>query len=408
MLAPLAKSVLIFVQLAVVLAINVVVDSGSNPTYLQLCLEGQSKTVASVQVKVYDWSNDSSPVEAELTMTQAGFDPKCFFASAGPPYDLFFVPLTLTLVSTDDSMLVLTDIVTQITGATFSGPDFGGMQTNIPPNPGLLPTPQLPDSLGPFRAAATFFSSGVVACQTNNDGSTSPAYTGFYAAVNYHIWGLAVHCGECIRLWNANLTKSVDVMVIDECPSGNKCTHQNWLDISPSAFDSLGVQEWGIQQIQWQYVSCSKIDSAMRYRFANYSSQFGFEIQVVNHVYGLRNVEIQATGSSTWITLEADIYGTWTFNGGVGSNPQSITCPCNLRLTALGGEQVIEPDTTLNKDIALLPRWNTWIQGQAQFVPPDPYTFGGSDNSSGNAAVPDVATAFLGALVIITTLLSSA
>ncbi|KAK7219899.1 hypothetical protein V2G26_007902 [Clonostachys chloroleuca] len=59
------------------------------------------------------------------------------------------------------------------------------------------------------------------------------------------------YCSKMIRVTNANNGRSVDVTVVDVCPT---CLNSNSLDLSPTAFQAIGDLNDGMVPIVWQFV----------------------------------------------------------------------------------------------------------------------------------------------------------
>ncbi|CAH0023837.1 unnamed protein product [Clonostachys rhizophaga] len=59
------------------------------------------------------------------------------------------------------------------------------------------------------------------------------------------------YCSKVIRVTNAINGRSVDVTVVDVCPT---CLNSNSLDLSPTAFQAIGDLNDGMVPIVWQFV----------------------------------------------------------------------------------------------------------------------------------------------------------
>jgi len=248
-----------------------------------------------------------------------------------------------------------------------------------------------------FRAAATYFDPNNGACMLNPLPS---AYSDMYAAIRVQDWSNSLVCGQCLRLCNAT-GYSVEVLVTDQCPFPNLCTRYHWLDISPGAFDKLsnGNKGWGLQQLTWRFVECTKLVENskllnMSYLFTDYSQNYGFELQVRNFKIGLQKVEIQSKTQLNWIVLNRTESNTWLYTTG-----SVLQCPCRLRLTSISGESVIDQDT-INQDIGSLPKRPLALNGTVQFttIPTGYATYdgqcipqisqNGTDNGNSNTTQP--------------------
>jgi hypothetical protein len=49
-------------------------------------------------------------------------------------------------------------------------------------------------------------------------------------------------CGKTVHITNTNNGKSVDVTIVDACPT---CDNENCIDLTPAAFDTIATAEEG-------------------------------------------------------------------------------------------------------------------------------------------------------------------
>lgn len=99
---------------------------------------------------------------------------------------------------------------------------------------------------------ATFYEQGGVAGACGDFHSDSD----FVAALDFRRYGdvdaQSPDCGRMIHLTNDNNGKSVDVLVVDACPT---CENENCIDLSPAAFNTIADPVEGVVPISWSFTS---------------------------------------------------------------------------------------------------------------------------------------------------------
>jgi hypothetical protein len=99
---------------------------------------------------------------------------------------------------------------------------------------------------------ATFYEQGGVAGACGNFHSDND----FVAALQLERYGdedsVSSHCGRTLHITNTLNGHSVDVTVVDACPT---CVNGNCVDLSPAAFEQLATFEEGMVPIEWTFTS---------------------------------------------------------------------------------------------------------------------------------------------------------
>jgi len=99
---------------------------------------------------------------------------------------------------------------------------------------------------------ATFYEQGGVAGACGDFHSDSD----FVAALDFRRYGdvdaQSPECGKTIHITNDNNGKSVDVLVVDACPT---CVNENCIDLSPAAFNTIAEPVEGMVPISWTFTS---------------------------------------------------------------------------------------------------------------------------------------------------------
>jgi hypothetical protein len=348
-----------------------------NPTYIELCvynLINPGATVQNLEIFTYNWdTNVENPQRQWYAMNLTNYDNRCWFYNV-PQLNVYliFLPASLRLTPSDGSPIVtFTDIITSLTypmsykvdTTDYIAPHDEPLVYYLTPN----------GNVSAYNAATTFFNPDAYACMIE---PIPPVYVDMYAAIRQQDWANSKVCGQCLMLCNSS-GYSVEVMVVDQCPKYegstvvNQCAHYHWLDISPLAFSLLSNANngWGVQQLTWRFVQCTALSQAtVNYAFSNWSMNYNFELRVQNYTLGLDKVEIQSQSSSdqVWIALNETTDNSWTYSQGV-----TLACPCNVRLTSIVGEVIVD-EGGIPGDISTLPKRPNTIDGHVQFklIPP--------------------------------------
>jgi expansin (peptidoglycan-binding protein) len=343
--------------------------SAGNPTYIQFCVTGSSQTITRVEISTYNWEDNlENPVKQWFNVTQAGYDPTCWFYGATTTTRLVYLPASLRITAQTGQQLVFTNVLTSLSQNTYVVPDFNSTTPYVPGAD--LPLSSSLNAYGnvsSYNTAGTWFDPTAGACSLN----PAPApYDTMYAAIRVQDWQTSLPCGQCLLLCNST-GYSVEVQVLDQCPFPNVCTRYHWLDVSPAAFNALtnNNKAWGIAQMSWRYIECSAtVATNVSYLFQNYSQNYGFALQVRSYRIGLQSLAIQSksSGSNPWISLNRTASNYFVYSSGA-----VVQCPCRLRLVSITGETVID-ENAFTVDIGSLPK-STAIKGNVQFsvIPPE-------------------------------------
>lgn len=137
-------------------------------------------------------------------------------------------------------------------GGKNSGNTDGGNSGNDGGNP-------VTDTVGDAAGAAgdlitggfaTFYEQGGVAGACGDFHSDSD----FVAAMDYRRYGdvdaKSSLCGKTVHITNTNNGKSVDVTIVDACPT---CDNENCIDLTPAAFNTIATPEEGEVPISWSF-----------------------------------------------------------------------------------------------------------------------------------------------------------
>ncbi|KAH3756400.1 hypothetical protein Pelo_11820 [Pelomyxa schiedti] len=348
------------------------VDSGTNPTYLQLCILNlpDGVTLNSVAIEIYDWaSTPQMLVSPTRTWYQMIFGyGTCW--STSDELDIIWVPASIRVTSTSLETVQEDFIISSlVVGAVFQGKNnFAGYSDSSIPN--ACDPPLIDASNVTHLGGAVFFDPTDWAC---GYGNPLPSFWGDYYSTHYAAfreldWDNAHYCGACLRLWNTFRSVSTEVVVLDECPTywegssvPQSCSRLNWFDISPDAFEELGaLKSWGEQQIQWEFTSCTHFaTNTFQFALEDWSENYGFSFTVHTHVNCLDTVSIKPTTGTQWTQLSRDEYNFFSYDG------VAMTCPCVLKLCSVEGECVT--DTSFSDTIENLPKKPSYITGTAQF-----------------------------------------
>jgi expansin (peptidoglycan-binding protein) len=165
------------------------------------------------------------------------------------------------------------------------------------------------------------------------------------AAIDMSEWNGSAPCGECVAVSGPN--GKVTVKIVDLCP-GCESGH---LDLSAQAFAKIAPLSAGRVPITWQVVPCD-VSGNLAYRYKEGSSQYWTAIQVRNHRLPIAALELQLGGA--WQEVPRSDYNYFVASSGVGT-----TGGFNVRVTAEGGEQLIDALPPVQSGLV--------VQGLAQF-----------------------------------------
>jgi expansin (peptidoglycan-binding protein) len=117
------------------------------------------------------------------------------------------------------------------------------------------------------------------------------------ASINPLQWENSIHCGSCIQV--VGPLGSTIVKIVDNCPG---CEYGD-LDLSQEALQEIGDIGPGIVPIVWDFVPC-EVSGPIQIRFMDVSSEFYFEVQVLNHRNEIASMDILV--DYNWVELPRD------------------------------------------------------------------------------------------------------
>ena len=165
------------------------------------------------------------------------------------------------------------------------------------------------------------------------------------AAMNHTDYATAAWCGGCVEVTGPKGTQVV--RIVDQCP---ECKVGD-LDLSMQAFAKIADVSAGRVQITWHEVACD-VSGPIAYHHKDGTSQFYTAIQVRNHRYPIKKLEVGGAGGA-WTEIPRVDYNYFIPAQPLGAGPYM------LRVTDTRG-QVVEDD-------AVPFAADTTEQGAAQF-----------------------------------------
>ncbi|HVV50816.1 MAG TPA: hypothetical protein VHO06_14215, partial [Polyangia bacterium] len=147
-----------------------------------------------------------------------------------------------------------------------------------------------------------------------NIANTSPAKNTYFAAIpGDGSFNTSGNCGACVQITGSN-GKTIIATIIDECPeASNPICQQNpngELDLSVDAFNQLGYSTGNPSGTSWKVVPCPVTGNVVvRIKQSN-------ELYIENVILPLKTVSGPGGNASR------TSYGSWHFNGTVGSGTQ--------------------------------------------------------------------------------------
>jgi expansin (peptidoglycan-binding protein) len=170
-----------------------------------------------------------------------------------------------------------------------------------------------------------------------------------YGAIASATYANSEACGSCVRVTNPSNGNSVDIMIVDECPT---CSSANHIDLRLETFTSIAERSLGDFPNEWEYIPCEGVGN-VKYVFKQGANQWHMEMMVQDHKHPLANVEIAGCGE-----LIRQSYNYWMNSSGCGSGPFTIT------LTDIMGNTITETISfTMGGN---LPE-DTVVEGSVQF-----------------------------------------
>jgi expansin len=199
---------------------------------------------------------------------------------------------------------------------------------------------------GFVKGRITFYSqSPAVACDIPQ--SEWPQYT---AALSEKHFQNGLACGATARIKNGN--KEIEVMIVDLCP---KVGNEQWcsgdlphFDLGNStAFSQLENIDVGVKEVQIKFVPTPVGDTPVKLRLKDGINAYWFAIQVLNHRYPVKKLELKDPKSDTWITgqQKPDLWNYWvfTFTG------NGLTTPYQIRITDQYGQVIEETGNSIQE-----------------------------------------------------------
>lgn len=227
-------------------------------------------------------------------------------------------------------------------GSTDAGSDTG---THVPP-PACTEDSALRDG------HATWYELTTPLVNCSYETPTLPRY---YAAMNEDDYGSAAACGRCVRVIHAENGRTIDVLIVDQCPFlGNEqwCyAGSHHLDLDPAAFALLDDPVRGHFPVRWRYIACNPAGN-IRYHFHADASQYWMAVQIRDHRYAIASVEVESSGQYRWLNRESWNYWTGSDAGGG---------PYSFRVTDIHGQVLVD------HNIPLSPGQD--VEGSGQFEP---------------------------------------
>ncbi|CZT51103.1 related to extracellular cellulase CelA/allergen Asp F7-like, putative [Rhynchosporium secalis] len=150
----------------------------------------------------------------------------------------------------------------------------------------------------------------------------------FGTAFSGQVWNHGGMCGSCLKVTRGS--KSITVMVVDECP---ECD-QKHLDLFKDGFLKLGTEAEGIIPISYEVVNCG-IASPLKLVNKVGTTRWWFSMQVVNANGAVKSLEVSTNGGKTWQPTTRRDYNFFEKNTGFGTEKVSV------RVTGATGKSVI-------------------------------------------------------------------
>ena len=188
-----------------------------------------------------------------------------------------------------------------------------------------------------FTSTATFYGGGYTGGCCMLDDFCSNYYV---AAMNEYDYKNGLMAGAYLEVTGPNGT--IDVLISDLMPySGNEsnCT-VGALDLNEKAFEKIANKVDGKVKISWK-VKALPTDQPVKFKFKDGSSQYWCGIQVQNHRYPLKKLEVKQNGN--YVELPKEYYNYFIAQNGLGEGPYDI------RLTDIYGHVIEETSIPLNQ-----------------------------------------------------------
>ena len=205
---------------------------------------------------------------------------------------------------------------------------------------------------GPQAGRATRYdATTTVACAIPS--SLWPAHV---AALSEPQFQAGLACGATAHLTytKGGTVKEMDVMIVDLCPTAQNAqwcsgdtTHFDLMDPAFSTFDLVSVGVLHTMQFQW---TPTPVTGPVKLRWKDGINAWWVAVQVLNHRYPIKSVEIKDPVSGNWLMGDRTLTGNpnwfkFAFTGN-GLTP-SVSNPAQIRITDQYNHQILESATQL-------------------------------------------------------------
>lgn len=172
-------------------------------------------------------------------------------------------------------------------------------------------------------------------------------FIGALDPVEYHRGGAnAAAAGECFELAGPYGRTTVIISDTTTAPAGTVTVGRSFFDLGPNAYQVLsGGPATGGLTAGARLVP-APVTGNLKFFVPNTSGPFYAEFRPYNHRAGVSKLEIQNSGSSTWIELPRNVTNSFVFNSGTGGVTQ-LLFPLQVRVTSRFGEVVSFPPILL-------------------------------------------------------------
>ena len=174
-----------------------------------------------------------------------------------------------------------------------------------------------------FTSKATWYEPGNSLPHCSFPPADFPQYV---AALNEEDYAESATCGACARVHHPSSGKTLDVLIVDECPyAGNAqwCyPGSHHMDLSRDSFEFFADSGVGVLDVEWQYVDC-QVTGNIEYAFKDGTTSYWTAIIFRNYPLPLVSVEY-ANASGIWHELTRVDYNYWLDMQGFGTGPYTI------------------------------------------------------------------------------------
>ncbi len=185
-------------------------------------------------------------------------------------------------------------------------------------------------------------------------------FIGALDPVEYHRNGNAAAAGECYEMAGPFGRTTVIISDTTEAPAGTVEIGRSFFDLGPNAFQVMsGGPSTGGLTAGVRLVPAPVTGNVKLYVPAAGSSIYYTELRPYNYRAGVKSVEIQNNGSSTWVSLPRTVYNSFVYQA-AGAVPP-LAFPVKVRVTSRFDEVVTFPSIAALAD-------GQKISGPAQFT----------------------------------------